>query len=351
MIRFLRTFRQRLLIEYRYSRYLLYAVGEIILVVIGILIAIAVDNWNEEQVRRTKIDQILMEMLIDLENNIDGIDNHLANYQIADSLSYRVLNRQLTLEDYLKKDNHPRLYSILNRYEVSSIGQNAENKLKTYLENFPSEYGDILKHLDSLGPFAAGVEVNNSNMMEFANRYLYYLTENYAWYGENIEPAENMAYLNYLLHDSYYTNMIRTYRVFAFGNHAVNMILYKFFAVSCYYEIAKQLGLADRAGRFNVEAAISDVFLGRWKSADGGTGLEYSLGYDGLLQKTTTTKTTLDKDRVLDILSYKALQDGYMIRTGSWNKDYFISYTTEVIHHDTLRIFTNSREDIFYRAD
>lgn len=53
MIRFFRTLRQRLLAENRLSKYLLYAVGEIVLVVIGILIALQFNNWNEHK-RRTR---------------------------------------------------------------------------------------------------------------------------------------------------------------------------------------------------------------------------------------------------------------------------------------------------------
>ncbi len=49
MLRFFRQIRQRLLTENRFSKYLLYAVGEILLVVIGILIALQVDTWREEQ--------------------------------------------------------------------------------------------------------------------------------------------------------------------------------------------------------------------------------------------------------------------------------------------------------------
>ncbi len=49
MIKFFRRIRQRLLIENRASKYLLYALGEIILVVIGILIALQINNWNEAQ--------------------------------------------------------------------------------------------------------------------------------------------------------------------------------------------------------------------------------------------------------------------------------------------------------------
>ena len=47
MLRFSRHLRQRLLTENKFGQYWLYAVGEIVLVVIGILIALQVDNWNE----------------------------------------------------------------------------------------------------------------------------------------------------------------------------------------------------------------------------------------------------------------------------------------------------------------
>jgi len=48
MIKFFRHIRQTLLKENNFSRYTLYALGEILLVVIGILIALQINNWNEE---------------------------------------------------------------------------------------------------------------------------------------------------------------------------------------------------------------------------------------------------------------------------------------------------------------
>ena len=47
MIKFFRKIRQRLLTENKFSKYLLYAIGEIVLVVVGILIALSINNWNE----------------------------------------------------------------------------------------------------------------------------------------------------------------------------------------------------------------------------------------------------------------------------------------------------------------
>jgi hypothetical protein len=47
MIKFFRKIRQKMLTENKFSKYLIYAIGEIILVVIGILIALQINNWNE----------------------------------------------------------------------------------------------------------------------------------------------------------------------------------------------------------------------------------------------------------------------------------------------------------------
>jgi len=49
MLRFFRTIRKKLIEEDNVRKYLLYAVGEILLVVIGILLALQVNNWNEER--------------------------------------------------------------------------------------------------------------------------------------------------------------------------------------------------------------------------------------------------------------------------------------------------------------
>lgn len=49
MIKFFRKIRQKMLTENKFSKYLLYAIGEIILVVIRILIALGINNWNNNR--------------------------------------------------------------------------------------------------------------------------------------------------------------------------------------------------------------------------------------------------------------------------------------------------------------
>ncbi len=59
MLRFFRLIRQRLIEEGQIRKYLLYAIGEILLVMIGILLALQVNNWNEERKRAIEEQQIL----------------------------------------------------------------------------------------------------------------------------------------------------------------------------------------------------------------------------------------------------------------------------------------------------
>ena len=69
MLKFFRNIRQRLLAENRMSKYLLYAIGEILLVVIGILIALQIDTWNEARKNNHTEQRHLREILTALERD------------------------------------------------------------------------------------------------------------------------------------------------------------------------------------------------------------------------------------------------------------------------------------------
>ena len=67
MIKFFRKIRQNLLSQGKTGKYLKYAIGEIILVVIGILIALGINNWNEERNNSKEETKAFKRILSDLE--------------------------------------------------------------------------------------------------------------------------------------------------------------------------------------------------------------------------------------------------------------------------------------------
>jgi len=83
MIKFFRKIRQNLLMENKTGKYLKYAIGEIILVMIGILLALQVNNWNQQRIAMQK-EQLLLEALHDefLENKAQ-FENVIATHERA----------------------------------------------------------------------------------------------------------------------------------------------------------------------------------------------------------------------------------------------------------------------------
>ena len=71
MIKFFRKIRQNMIKENKASKYLLYAIGEIVLVVIGILIAISINNWNENNKLAKKETTLLISLQKEIEANIN----------------------------------------------------------------------------------------------------------------------------------------------------------------------------------------------------------------------------------------------------------------------------------------
>ena len=66
MITFFRRIRQKLMTEHKFGKYLLYAIGEIFLVMIGILLALQVNTWKIEKENTVKEKTYLMGIKSDL---------------------------------------------------------------------------------------------------------------------------------------------------------------------------------------------------------------------------------------------------------------------------------------------
>lgn len=76
MFKFFRRIRQKLISENKFSQYLLYAIGEIILVVIGILIALQINNYSEQKKERKQEIILLQNLSKDVGLDIKQIESN-----------------------------------------------------------------------------------------------------------------------------------------------------------------------------------------------------------------------------------------------------------------------------------
>ena len=99
MIKFFRQIRQQMLTENKTSKYFKYAIGEIVLVVIGILIALQINNWNENNKLEAKTQDYYRQLLEDLNKDKLFAKNIIAKFEA----------QREVYNDYLKKFSESKL--------------------------------------------------------------------------------------------------------------------------------------------------------------------------------------------------------------------------------------------------
>ena len=161
MIKFFRNIRKRLLGENRFSRYLIYVLGEILLVVIGILIALQINNWNEARKERKKELVILNQFLKNFQANDSIIKKGLNDYQaqkkyIEAMLRYSGPNPDFP-KDYQTADSIGRFVYVnvdlaygSIEFPIQQIDKLTNEPLKLALSIFPSAYTSYKEREDQL---------------------------------------------------------------------------------------------------------------------------------------------------------------------------------------------------------
>jgi len=108
MIKFFRKIRQNMLTENKFSKYLLYAIGEIVLVVIGIFLAIQLNNLNENRKKSDKEVSFLVRLKDDINADISDLSREDSLALIRESRTEKgleVFYYAKTIQDIITADS------------------------------------------------------------------------------------------------------------------------------------------------------------------------------------------------------------------------------------------------------
>lgn len=169
MIKFFRNIRKKLLVEGKTTNYLKYAIGEIVLVVIGILIALQVNDWNENRKLKIEEKNTLKKLQKESEMIVDYLIvmcNSYDNYLIEIEASAKAL-RDKSLEDLSEQDFVSGIFSTAF-YEAIAPSKNAYNELNSTgkIQNIESE---VVKK--SISDYYSHLEYINTQLIYFRNQY------------------------------------------------------------------------------------------------------------------------------------------------------------------------------------
>jgi hypothetical protein len=148
MIKFFRKIRQKLLSENKFSKYLIYAIGEIFLVVVGILIALNINNNNELEKNKQAVVSSLKEIQSNLLDDIKVSQGVLETFLRNDSIQKKIFDfkNPSTIDDYKNK----KITELGNYYDDFVINKNGYENLMRQIDVMPKNYEPILKDLKRL---------------------------------------------------------------------------------------------------------------------------------------------------------------------------------------------------------
>lgn len=122
MLHYLRQIRQKLIIQENAKKYLLYAIGEILLVVIGILIALQINNWNEDRIKRTQELKVLTQIQADLSINLNEVNDLATKLEFSKNSSDSLLKSFRDTERIRAFTFHASLIHRRFFFNISSSG-------------------------------------------------------------------------------------------------------------------------------------------------------------------------------------------------------------------------------------
>ena len=186
MIKFFRKIRQNLISEDKTVKYLKYAFGEIILVVIGILIALQINNWNEKKSNINQAKEHLKTIKLNLQDDIKQADNLLSETQTTIDYANDFLEQFKTLKHV---DNNVQMYLIYMMFErnmeINESGINAlvnSNGMSFIDKELQTKILNYYRYIEQL----KSRELNANT--EIKTMYEPYVKENYYWIYNKTNP-------------------------------------------------------------------------------------------------------------------------------------------------------------------
>ena len=160
MIHFFRRIRQGLLSQNRFSKYLLYAIGEILLVVIGILIALSINTWNENRITKQKEKNTLTQLVQNLNSNLNQFNSNI-------EYENDKINSLNILIDFVE---NKRLYDTVLQYHNERVSwwENITINSSTY-EGLKANNFEVINSETLKNSIIELFEVHYTNSMEVIN--------------------------------------------------------------------------------------------------------------------------------------------------------------------------------------
>jgi len=346
MIPFFRKIRKKMADDNKPLKYARYAIGEIVLVVIGILIALQINNRNEQHKSDAKIDVLFEKVLIELADNINDTQRMIGFYKHTNLICNLVSDNKLTYDDYVnpKLDKNGNLivgllYMVDLDYTTADFNMRSFENLILNMNAIPVKYDHIVSELTSMYTIdKKEIDISNKVLNNMYQDNQAELVQKYDWYSLRVPNNENKGMIDYMLNNYLYKNKMQYFS--EESDYQLAMALkYRNRAIKIYQELAALLNKSKLHESFEVNPEVVRLLIGTYQFVETNSDYESKPGYLELIKFENNLLVTYQprdssvawENTVLDFNKTKSKMSVSILRgTGV--------YMTYIVEGDTLTI-------------
>jgi hypothetical protein len=227
MIKFFRKIRQNMLMENKTGTYFKYAIGEIVLVVIGILIALSINNWNSKRIENTEEQNVLINLKKDFQLNKENLESVLSDNEKYLKSDLEILNFGRAKSSIKTEAEFSTLLSDWVALSEFFPTNNSLDNLQDSSSISLIKSQELMNKLSSWKPYVESLKDKENKTLEWEISGVDFVIKNGSWL--NVDEASNFKVLNeYTLPKSRFEVDNRTLlNIIEFENIVENLIVQK----------------------------------------------------------------------------------------------------------------------------
>ncbi len=239
MIKFFRNIRQGLLMQNNTSKYLKYAIGEIALVIIGILLALQINNWNEGRKQDKNIEDLLTVFESELEANIESCTSLIRYGYLRDSVATLYVSGQLT-PDILRNNGRVRWMLGFGTSTRRFIDDNLDELIATE-KQLPRVYSELVPDLKELKRRIESQRKWEQVAIDISISSKKEMTLNYPWYQLH-DSLSREQQIEHYLNDPIYKGRLLHYNDYQLGENVWDASLIRSSSIALLWKIKEIRG-------------------------------------------------------------------------------------------------------------
>lgn len=224
MIKIFRNIRKSYLMKNNTTKYLKYAIGEIALVMIGILLAMQINNWNENRLQQIEFNNILKTIHQDLKRDTLVANNIMNYYEVIETNSLKIINKEINRKNYKE---HPQARSLVTIYRSFTIQTKGFEMVKNFSAKNTIENDSLFTTISQFyTPFIRAIEDSNDFVKKevLANIETY---KKYDWYVDWTMGKFTPEMVIYFTESEEYRKQVASHNLLAGKNHLLFIKAYK----------------------------------------------------------------------------------------------------------------------------